>query len=509
MRATFDKAKGIKTAITAAAKVCGDRGFPFVSFDNVDGCMQVTCGNTELRVSLKIEPDSYDSGSVASVTVNLVPLSNLFKTIKANASITLTIGSESLMVECAGTKVEIPATNDGRELPIPFKNLESGEFDANSLIDAINKVAYAMPADDSRYYLAGILFKKSSTSSTVRVVATDGHRLAATDLSDSGAFESGLTVPRDTIKVMQSIWPICAHKATIERGDDYSCVIDIDGGNMRLWSKTIAGEYPDYERVIPQKSATPVAFEQTAMLERLKQAFEQIKLQAAAYDDSGYANSIGLCIGRGMMVLQPSVVVPTTKPIDPAWAAETAVDPKYLRDTVCALSGGGVINFEQDCKAPVRIDDDDGQSVHVLSPIDVDIRVVMPDQVTPAPKPVTVVQDAPSSDSDAAPGLPVNASTGKAYQEGNIDRLLLAGDVLPVATHRWATFKQWLDLERCVMKGQKGTPIKVYRKALTDEDGNPVDPDDPRANKRTVVKTAYVFNESQTKPLEVSEKDAA
>lgn len=54
-------------------------------------------------------------------------------------------------------------------------------------------------------------------------------------------------------------------------------------------------------------------------------------------------------------------------------------------------------------------------------------------------------------------GLPTNAKTGNQYRGGNVWSLLLGADRAGFGSVHWATYKQWQDLGRQVMRGEKAT----------------------------------------------------
>lgn len=117
------------------------------------------------------------------------------------------------------------------------------------LRDLIQRVSFAMAQQDVRYYLNGMLLHVGPQ--WVRAVATDGHRLALSEL----LMETGIK------EEMQLILP---RKAVLELarlldGGDAPVTLGIGGGqiqvqlaNLRITSKLIDGRFPDYERVVPE-----------------------------------------------------------------------------------------------------------------------------------------------------------------------------------------------------------------------------------------------------------------
>ncbi len=107
--------------------------------------------------------------------------------------------------------------------------------------------------------------------------------------------------------------------------------------------------------------------------------------------------------------------------------------------------------------------------------------------------------------------LPMNAVTEKTYRGSNVLSLWIDADTKKFEHQIWATFKQWLELDAGVRKGEKGSLIVKYGewvpkdaatevKANTAPDGNNED----NGGKRLFAKAAYVFNIDQVDiPAEV------
>lgn len=140
----------------------------------------------------------------------------------------------------------LPATDFPRleaekwEESLPIKQQE--------LKGLLEKTAFSMAQQDVRYYLNGCLLEIGKAG--IRVVATDGHRLA----------KSELQTPLDVSGQRQAIVP---RKAVTELlrflGDEDETVqLDINPNHIRVsagpWvfiAKLIDGRFPDYEKVIP------------------------------------------------------------------------------------------------------------------------------------------------------------------------------------------------------------------------------------------------------------------
>ena len=122
----------------------------------------------------------------------------------------------------------------------------------------IDKVAYAVSKDETRYTLAGVYVEVSAGG--LRLLATDGHRLArytASSLPPGSVLDVELSEPATGILPVRllnegvrlaSQLGSCAVLELYEK----AAAVRVNGSIM-LWAGLIEGQYPDYdnERVIP------------------------------------------------------------------------------------------------------------------------------------------------------------------------------------------------------------------------------------------------------------------
>jgi DNA polymerase-3 subunit beta len=106
-----------------------------------------------------------------------------------------------------------------------------------------------MANQDVRYYLNGMLLHV--TAKRLRAVATDGHRLAMSELAKDTKQkdETQLILPRKAVlELMRLLEPTDAEVELRLSDTQFQADLDV----IRLTSKLIDGRFPDYERVIPE-----------------------------------------------------------------------------------------------------------------------------------------------------------------------------------------------------------------------------------------------------------------
>jgi DNA polymerase-3 subunit beta len=111
----------------------------------------------------------------------------------------------------------------------------------------IEKTQFSMAQQDVRYYLNGLLLEIDGK--VVRAVATDGHRLAMTQIplvTDVKA-TSQIIIPRKAVIELQRL---ASTEGEVEIAISNNHV-RIQFGGIRFTSKLIDGRFPDYGRVVP------------------------------------------------------------------------------------------------------------------------------------------------------------------------------------------------------------------------------------------------------------------
>lgn len=141
------------------------------------------------------------------------------------------------------------------------------KIDNESLREMIDKTSFAVSTDETRYNINGFLFEKEDT--TIRMVATDGHRLAYIEKKDIGVAadqKEGVLLPRKGVLEMRKLLEedgeftlgITQKNAVMKRGDTLISV------------RLLEGEFPDYKKVIPRENDREVSADRLGLLSSLK-----------------------------------------------------------------------------------------------------------------------------------------------------------------------------------------------------------------------------------------------
>lgn len=137
------------------------------------------------------------------------------------------------------------------------------------LKDLMDRTAFAMANQDVRYYLNGMLLDLEE--STLRCVATDGHRLAMaeTPLSAGVSARRQIIIPRKGVLELAGLFEAGDGDVDLEIGRNH---LRVRRGDVVFTSKLIDGRFPDYEAVIPIGADREVELERDDLRAALQRA---------------------------------------------------------------------------------------------------------------------------------------------------------------------------------------------------------------------------------------------
>lgn len=231
----------------------------------------------------------------------------------------------------------------------------------------VEKTRFAISTEETRYYLNGIYLHQADgdKGSVLRSVATDGHRLARTDLPLPKGAEGmpGVIVPRKTVLELHKLLEEPEGEVSVSLSSS-KIRFEIDG--IVLTSKLIDGTFPDYERVIPAGNDRELELDGAVFA----QAVDRVSTVAS---DKGRAVKLG--IFKDKLVL--SVNNPESGSAEEEIAARYDAEPmeigfnaRYLQDITAEIESGRAIFLLAGSGAPALVfDKEDDSSIYVIMPM--------------------------------------------------------------------------------------------------------------------------------------------
>jgi len=225
------------------------------------------------------------AGESGEVTVPARKLVDICKSLPEGSDIQFTSAEGKLTVKSGRSRFTL-STLPAREFPNVEDSMGTHKFTVKQgqLKRLIERTAFAMAQQDVRYYLNGMLWELEAKQ--IRVVATDGHRLAmctlATDLNITE--KTQVILPRKGVIELSKLLLDEEAEITVVIGSNH---IRATTEDFTFTSKLVDGKFPDYERVLPRaadkillgsRQELRQAFSRTAILSNEKYRGVRLKL---------------------------------------------------------------------------------------------------------------------------------------------------------------------------------------------------------------------------------------
>jgi len=224
---------------------------------------------TDLEVQITSRAE-LDGNAEGSVTVGARKLYDILRALPEDAEVALEAKENRMTVKAGKSRFNLQ-TLAAADFPRMVEAKDASrtlELPQKALKQALGLVQFAMAVQDIRYYLNGVLF--SVDKNTLRVVATDGHRLsfASQDLgSDHGNVEAIL--PRKTVIELIKLLGDTDDPVAIAMGSNQ---VRFAFGGIEIVSKIVEGKFPDYLKVIPTTHKNRVSLDRTTLAQSLNRA---------------------------------------------------------------------------------------------------------------------------------------------------------------------------------------------------------------------------------------------
>jgi DNA polymerase III subunit beta len=273
-----------------------------------------------------------------------------------------------LELRCGRARFTLAGT-DAEEYPsLPdFAPGRMVRLQAAVLSQMIEGTMYAASQDETRYNLNGVYFEVAPETSRIRMVATDGHRLALVERtagSDLSGLASGVIVPRKGLAEL---------KRLVDEEDADEVEIGFEGnsglvkkGDVTLVMRLIEGEFPNYKQVIPKQSEHHL----TVSAEALVRALRRVALLSAEHSR---AVKVELAEGKLLLSSKTPDLGEAQEELDVDYAGPSVgigFNARYLLDCLGALGAKEIRLGLRDGGSPVEVrPTDDLESVAVVMPM--------------------------------------------------------------------------------------------------------------------------------------------
>ena len=213
---------------------------------------EVTLAATDLEVELRTRVE-VESTRDEEFTLPARKFLDICKALPEGADVSLEVEGDKAVLRAGRGRYSLgilPAQDfPGVEEKAAVERFEIAEDVLKGLLE---RTQFAMAQQDVRYYLNGLLLEVRS--GRVRAVATDGHRLAVSEVVDDEMLGKDIQVivPRKAVLELGRLLERGGARVTVEVSPSH---IKVTLGETTFISKLIDGRFPDYERVMPRGDA--------------------------------------------------------------------------------------------------------------------------------------------------------------------------------------------------------------------------------------------------------------
>jgi len=223
---------------------------------------------TDLSVGLRMQYQC----EIKEAGILAVPCRKLFEMVKelGAGAVHLSLTETGRLKIMSGKSVFELAGMDASDYPawLSYEEVETAPLQAEKLVFMLDKTLFACSSDESRFNLNGVLFEQNEDR--IKLVATDGHRLATIDE------DLGMVIPSRRVVVAKK--NLIEMKRMLE-GFREEVRLGFESKNMivrtdrfMMTVRLTEGDYPDYRKVIPKPGDRIVRADHGQVTQTLRRA---------------------------------------------------------------------------------------------------------------------------------------------------------------------------------------------------------------------------------------------
>ncbi len=255
MKLTITRERLQEGLTAVAASVPAKTTLPVLSNVLVDASsngVQISGTDLDIAVSTTVPAEVDEEGAITLPAKKLV---EIVRELPSAAIRITTAGEQRINLECGQARFKLLGVPKEEFPSFPHVDFEESWIVTSSdLQKLIGHVAFAASTEESRPILNGVLWELRPER--MRMIATNGHRLAKMDVPISGGTAAAefIVPPKALEQVRRLFGP--TDEVAIARSDNH---LGFQCGATVVFSRLIEGPYPNYEQVIPRdndKTAT-------------------------------------------------------------------------------------------------------------------------------------------------------------------------------------------------------------------------------------------------------------
>ncbi len=224
---------------------------------------------TDLELEIITTANCENNGG--ETTLPARKLLDICRSLPAESKISIEVEGEKAVVKSGRSRFSLMTMQVA-----DFPNLETSSWDTELTLDQevlkglLDRTQFCMAQQDVRYYLNGLLLEIDKD--TVKTVATDGHRMAISEIkltekNGKNINDRQIIIPRKGVLELARFLGESDVPAVIQINPNH---IRVTAGDICFTSKLIDGRFPDYNKVIPSNQSKIISLEKESFKETLQ-----------------------------------------------------------------------------------------------------------------------------------------------------------------------------------------------------------------------------------------------
>jgi DNA polymerase-3 subunit beta len=224
----------------------------------------IRISGTDLDIAVSTEVTA-DVEAVGAITIPARKLSEIARELPAAPVRISATGDQRVTLECGRSKFKLlglpksefpsfPAINFDKALKVPSGDLQK----------LVGHTAFAASTEESRPILNGVLWELRPDA--MRMVATNGHRLAKMEVPVRGAKKADLIIPPKALEQIRRLFA-AEEELEVAQGENH---LGFRSPFTSVYTRLIEGPYPSYDQVIPKDNDKVATLDRAALVGALK-----------------------------------------------------------------------------------------------------------------------------------------------------------------------------------------------------------------------------------------------
>ena len=307
---------------------------------------------TDLEVGARVSVPAKVGGKGA-ITVSARKLAEIVKELPAAAVALKVTENVTVSLRCGGATYRLVGLAPDDFPPVVPASPQSWvTLEAKILREMLTQTSFAVSHDETRYALNGVLF--AFQGKDVRMVATDGHRLALSTRSLGNAIPSATgIVPRKAVTEIMRV---------LGAGEEVQIAITenqfvLQMPNFVMTARLIEGQFPNYDAVIPRTQPGRLAAPRSSLTAALRRV-------AVMAEERNKPVKLALSPGSLKVTASSQDLGEAEEILEVEYAGEEMVigfNSRYLLEAMAALDEDQVMFEIKDAQSPGVIKSAEGE----------------------------------------------------------------------------------------------------------------------------------------------------